>query len=63
MDEDDGLGFTAGLVEVIERLIAAMAALLLADASLARLCALVFTLDVVVVTGFGGVWVVVVLQV
>jgi hypothetical protein len=44
------------LVEAIERLIAAMAALLLTDTSFARSCALVFALEVEVATGFDDVW-------
>ena len=63
VNEDEGLGFTTELAEVIERLIAAIAALLLADTPFVRSCALVFTLGVVVVAGFDGVCVVVVLQV
>ena len=51
------------LADATERLNAAIAALLLADTSFVRLCALMFTLGVVVVTGFGRVCVVVVLQV
>ena len=62
VEEDDGLGFTPDLVEAIERLIAAIAALLLADTSFARSCVLAFTLEVVVVTGFDRVCVVAVLQ-
>jgi hypothetical protein len=60
VDEDEGFGFTADFVEVIERLIAAIAALLLTDTSFARSCALVFTLEVVAVTGFDVIWLVVV---
>ena len=51
------------MVEAIERLIAAMAALVLADTSFVTSCVLVFTLEGVLVTGFDGVRVVVVLQV
>ena len=63
VEEDGGLGFTPDLVNAIERLIAAIAALLLADASFVTSCALVFILEVAVVTGFGRVCVVAVLQV
>ena len=52
VDDDRGVGFTVDLVEAIERLIAAIAALLLADTSFARSCALVFALEVVLVSGF-----------
>ena len=62
VDEDDGLGFVAGLVEAMERFIAAIAALLLADTSFVRFCILVFTLTVVVVAGFDRACVVVVPQ-
>ena len=55
-------GFTANVVEAIERLIAAIAALLFADTSFAKSCVMVFPLEVVV-TGFDGVCVVAVLQV
>jgi len=51
------------LVEAIERLIAAMAVLLFADTSFVRSRVMVFTLEAVLVTGFGRVCVVVVLQV
>lgn len=60
---DDGFGFAVDLVDATERLNAAIAALLLADTSFVRLCALVLTLEVVVATGFGRVCVVVVLQI
>jgi len=64
VEEEVGLGFTTDLVEAIERLIAAIAALLLADASFVRSCVLVFALEVVVVvTGFDKGCVVAVLQV
>lgn len=63
VDEDEGFGFTADLVEAIERLIAAIAALLLADTSFVKSCVLMFALEVVVVTGFDGICVVAVLQV
>ena len=63
VDEDEGFGFAVGFVEAIERLIAAIAALVLADTSFVRSCALVFVLKVAVVTGFCGACVVVVLQV
>ena len=63
VDEDDGFGFAVDLVDATERLNAAIAALLLADTSFVRLCALVFRLGVTVVTGFGGACIVVVLQV
>ena len=52
VEDDEGVGFTWDLVDVIERLIAAIAALLLADTSFSGPCALVFALEVVVVTGF-----------
>lgn len=63
--EEAGLGFTLDLVEAIERLMAAIAALLLADTSFVRSCVLLFALEVVVVvvTGFGKGCVVAVLQV
>jgi len=65
VEGDEGLGPTPDLVDAIERLIAAIAALLLADTSFVTSCALVFILEmvVVVVTGFGRVCVVAVLQV
>lgn len=64
VEEEAGLGFTPDLVEAIERLIAAIATLLLADISFGRSCVLVFGLEVaVVVTGFGKGCVVAVLQV
>lgn len=63
MDEDGVFGFTANVVEAIERLIAAIAALLFADTSFAKSCVMVFPLEVAVVTGFDGVCVVAVLQV
>jgi len=44
VEEEEGLGFTPDLVEAIERLIAAIAALLFADTSFVRSCVLVFTL-------------------
>jgi len=52
VDDDEGVGFTADLVAAIERLIAAIPALLLADTLFARSCALLFALEVVVVGGF-----------
>ena len=58
VDEDEGFVPTVNLVEATERLIAAIAALLLADTSLVKPWAMVFT-----VSGFDGVCVVVVLQV
>lgn len=60
-DDDEGVGFAGGFAEATECLIAAMAALLLADTSFAKSCALVFTTGVLV-NGFDGVCVVVVLQ-
>jgi hypothetical protein len=50
------------LVEVIERLMAAMAALRLAGNTFDKSCALVFALEVPVVTSFDWACVVVVLQ-
>lgn len=61
--EDGGFGFTADLVEAIERLIAVMAAFVLADTSFEKSCTLGFTLEVIAATGFGVVCIVVVLQV
>jgi len=61
--EVDGLGFAVDLVDATDRLNAAIAALVFADTSFVRLCPLVFTLGVVVVTGLCGVCTVVVRQV
>jgi len=63
VDDDEGVGFTADLVAAIERLIAAIPALLLADTLFARSCALLFAVEVVVVGGFDRTRVVVFLQV
>lgn len=51
------------MVETIERLIAAIAAVLMADTPVAGSRALVFTLEEIVVCGFDCICVVVVLQV
>lgn len=61
MVEDFGFGFTE-LAEVIERLIAAMAAFLLADVSFAGPCILVPALLVEVMFDLGGVCVFAALQ-
>ena len=50
-----GVGFIADLVEATERLIAAIAALLLTDTSFVRSCFLTFTLEAVMAAGFDGV--------
>jgi len=63
VDDDEGVGFIVDLVEVNERLMAAMAALRLAGNIFGKSCALVFALEVPVVTGFDWTCVAVVLQV
>lgn len=53
VDDEVGFDFTEELAEIIERLIAAMAALLLGDTFVAGSCVSEFALGGVM-TGFGG---------
>lgn len=59
VDDDEGVG----LVEAIERLIAAIAAFFLADTPFARSCALLFILGMVEIGNIDGVCAAVMLQV